>query len=222
MSTQEYIRSITEIVPDKFPTLTPIQEVNTNSTTSGFFSNVSWQTWVILFLLLTLLGINIFAYLAKGTEETINLFAPILSFFGIKTLQTTKQTVETSATGTKAGIDAVAGTTTSALQFAEDTLTHNTNKKQTKVSLPTTNVNEQEKDQDRNTHRDTLSKVLDNASRSQDEPIPNDLSTGKSGWCYIGEDNGIRTCSEIGVNDVCLSGDIFPTQTVCMNPNLRA
>jgi hypothetical protein len=24
------------------------------------------------------------------------------------------------------------------------------------------------------------------------------------------------------VNDMCMSGDIFPTQAVCMNPNLRA
>ena len=45
--------------------------------------------------------------------------------------------------------------------------------------------------------------------------------SGKSGWCFIGEDRGFRTCSEIGENDRCMSGDIFPSQEICMNPNLR-
>jgi hypothetical protein len=46
--------------------------------------------------------------------------------------------------------------------------------------------------------------------------------TSKSGFCYIGEDRGFRTCQEVGVNDTCMSGDIFPTRDVCVNPTLRA
>jgi len=46
--------------------------------------------------------------------------------------------------------------------------------------------------------------------------------TGKSGWCYIGEDKGFRTCAQVGVNDKCMSGDIFPSQEICINPNLRS
>ena len=70
MSTQEYIRSINSFTPDDFPTLTPLPEVSQASASgsSSFFANISWQTWLIIFLILTLLGINIFAYLAKGTE----------------------------------------------------------------------------------------------------------------------------------------------------------
>jgi hypothetical protein len=45
--------------------------------------------------------------------------------------------------------------------------------------------------------------------------------SGKAGWCFIGEDREFRTCSQIGENDQCLSGDIFPSQEICMNPNLR-
>jgi len=44
----------------------------------------------------------------------------------------------------------------------------------------------------------------------------------KAGWCYIGEDRGFRSCAEVGVNDTCMSGDIFPTQQICVNPSLRA
>jgi len=46
-------------------------------------------------------------------------------------------------------------------------------------------------------------------------------SSSKSGWCFIGEDRGMRSCSQVGSNDKCMSGDIFPTQEICVNPNLR-
>jgi hypothetical protein len=45
--------------------------------------------------------------------------------------------------------------------------------------------------------------------------------TSKAGFCYIGEDRGFRSCIDVGVGDVCMSGDIFPTEAICINPNLR-
>ena len=272
MSTQEYIRSITETIPDEFPTLTPLPEVRATSTssTSSFFTNISWQTWIIIVLVLALLGINIFVYLAKGTQATASIFGkifgPILKIFGYSTLETTKQTVTTTATGTKAGVDVVANTTTGAINTVQQTAlasqqngvasqqnnlpvstsgtsvgvstTNNTNNNTTNVqgqmatsSLPAqqqagTNVNQWRAEQ-----QDSLEKALSSASQSSNsntsDPSPDDSrsviqSSGKSGWCFIGEDQGIRTCSEIGVNDACMSGDVFPNQAICMNPNLRA
>jgi hypothetical protein len=43
----------------------------------------------------------------------------------------------------------------------------------------------------------------------------------KSGWCYIGEDRGFRSCIKVGEQDTCMSGDIFPSQDICVNPSLR-
>ena len=59
---------------------------------------------------------------------------------------------------------------------------------------------------------------------------PNDMHTSpsgsagatKGGWCYIGTYSGYRSCSEVGSADKCMSGDIFPTQDVCVNPTMRA
>ena len=49
MSSQEYIRSVTEIIPDDFPTLTPLPEGSYTSTSGSslisYFANVTWQTW---------------------------------------------------------------------------------------------------------------------------------------------------------------------------------
>lgn len=264
MSTQEYIRSVTEIIPDDFPTLTPITEgsialpegsPSTSSNGNSFmsyFANVTWQTWVIIILILALLGINIFAYLAKGTQETASIFerifGPILKFFGYSTLSTTKQTVETTATGTKAGVDIVAGATTGAIDTIQQTAQNGiqttpvatsgtTTGLSTTMSGPqgqmaTTSLPVQNKIQQTGANidqwqQDSLARALDNAKQSADQVSPDDSrssiqTTGKSGWCYIGEEQGIRTCAEIGVNDICMSGDVFPNQAICMNPNLRA
>jgi hypothetical protein len=73
-------------------------------------------------------------------------------------------------------------------------------------------------------------KALDNSIRNQEsEPMPDDAGSktqaskakGKAGYCYIGEDRGFRSCIQVGEADMCMSGDIFPTQDICINPNLR-
>jgi hypothetical protein len=248
MSTQEYIRSITDAVPDDFPTLTPLPEVSASAPSESFFSNVGWQTWVIIFLILTLLGINIFSYLAKGTEETVNVantvFGPAMKFFGYNTLETTKQTVQNSATGTKAGVDIVNDTATGTIdsiqqyakmQNAVHTQPPPNQASQIKGQIASSSlkpVQEQIQQTGANIdewQQDSLKKALEDASshRRGGEPSPDDSrssiqTTGKAGWCFIGEEHGTRTCSEIGVNDACMSGDVFPNQAICMNPNLRA
>ena len=240
MSSQEYIRSITEIVPDEFPTLNTLPESSANNISNGGF--FSWQTWIIIILILALLGINIFVYLAKGTQETVSIFSqifgPVLRFFGYSTLSTTKQAIETSATGTKAGVDIVAGATTDTIDTIQQSVgpiaTSGTSIGISSVpegqmatsSLPVQNKIQQSGANIDRWQQDSLAKALDNAKQTEDIKPDDSRSsiqtTGKSGWCYIGEEQGIRTCSEIGVNDVCMSGDVFPNQAICMNPNLRA
>ena len=232
------------MVPDDFPTLTPLPEAP-SAKSAGFFSSITWQTWIIIILVLMLLGINVFAYLAKGSEEVATfieqVFGPILRFFGYTTLTTTKQTIETTATGTKAGVDIVAGAATDTIDTIQQASQQNPvatsgtsmgvssdipQGQMASSSLPVQNKIQQAGANIDQWQRDSLAKALDNAKQTE-AVMPDDSrstiqTTGKSGWCYIGEEQGIRTCSEIGVNDVCMSGDVFPTQEVCMNPNLRA
>jgi hypothetical protein len=201
-----YIRSITDILPNEVSSLSFDSSTPTPSNVSSntnYFSDFSFSTWIIIILLLALLGINIFAYLAKGTEDIADFFAPLLKLFGYTALTTTKQTIQTAATGTKAGVDIVADTATGTI----DTITG--------------------QDQQNNYQQDSLNRTLNDSVQNVNNVVPNESRsvgksvTGKAGWCFIGEENGIRTCSEVGVNDTCMSGDIFPTQSICVNPNLR-
>jgi hypothetical protein len=41
-------------------------------------------------------------------------------------------------------------------------------------------------------------------------------------WCYVGEYEDVRTCRSLEKEeDVCMSGNIFPSRDICINPNLR-
>lgn len=199
-------------------------------------SSMSWQTWLITILIFALLGFNIFIYLAKGTgavaEFIDKYFGPLLKFFGISILETTKQTVNVSATGTKAGVDAVADTTTSAINFVEQggqgptIATIGQQASSTQKNAQPVQQQIQQAGSLSEWRQDTLDSTLNDASRNT-EPQPDDSlstvqSSGKAGWCYIGTDRNIRTCAQVGANDSCMSGDIFPSQDICMNPNLRA
>ena len=242
LANNNFIKSITSSFPDE---LSPLPEIQpTSSSSTSFLSNITWETWIIIILILALLGINIFAYLAKGTQVTASVFeqyfAPFLALFGYNVLETTKQTVETTATGTKAGVDIVANTTTGAINTIQQP--GYTPTSGTSVGVPTTNTVQgqtassslpvQNNIQKAGANIDqwtkgSLEKALSNASQQESQVKPDDSlsslqTSGKSGWCYIGEDQGIRACAEVGVNDKCMSGDIFPSQEICMNPNLRA
>lgn len=241
---ESVVKSITTFQDE----LTPLPETSGSSgmlsSVTSFLASITWQTWLIIILILALLGINIFIMLAKGTGLFAEIFRPIFAFFGIAAIDTTKQTVQTSATGTKAGIDVVAGTTTGALDAARSNLQGGVIKPidqssgyQSSTTAKTDNVKLlSEDDQPQGPaggsrypgqqQEESLQRALNDAAKAYTvEPDSSDSAVqtgGKAGWCYVGSERGIRTCAQIGVNDSCLSGDIFPTQDVCMNPSLRA
>ena len=203
------------------PTLTP-------TTSSSFFSQTSIMTWIIIILILAILGFNVFFYLAKGTQTCSDIFGPTIKYitglFAYTTALITKQVVTGSATGTKAGVDIVAGTVTGGIDETTRLVKGANASKTTSSNQPVLNRSESSENQD-----DTLHNALNQAPKDQvpyeaDEAtssIQASKSSGKSGWCYIGEDRGFRSCIQVGENDKCMSGDIFPSQEICVNPNLR-
>jgi hypothetical protein len=49
-------------------------------------------------------------------------------------------------------------------------------------------------------------------------PIQQPIATTKQNWCLIGDFNGQRGCVAVEDADKCMSGQIFPTQQLCLNP----
>lgn len=69
-----------------------------------------------------------------------------------------------------------------------------------------------------------VNKKYEGGKKSEVKPddAPSKPGSSKGGWCYIGSYEGIRSCSRVGDSSKCMSGDIFPSQDVCVNPRLRA
>jgi hypothetical protein len=211
-------------MPDIFSTNTS-PDVSSNSGT-GFFEgiqNMSPTTWLLIILILAFLGFNIFVYLAKGTETINSVFSPIISMFSGIFGDTVSQVVNVTAEGTKKIVNSTAGAIDTGLTEVQQIVP---NKASSSVSsVPVT------KNQPDLMSNNSLNKALNTSQSSQspnndyqaDEASSN-IQSGppKSGWCYIGEDRGFRTCAEVGPNDKCMSGDIFPSQDLCVNPSLRA
>jgi hypothetical protein len=61
-------------------------------------------------------------------------------------------------------------------------------------------------------------RVEPQADETQPRALP---TTGTAGWCYVGQQRGLRSCIKVGDNDYCESGSVFPTEAVCVNPSLR-
>jgi hypothetical protein len=200
----------------------------------GFFSslkNVSMTTWIIIFFIFSFLGFNVFVYLAKGTEDITSFFAPLIKATLGVFAYTTGSVVDVTAAGTKNILD-------STTQFADKGLTSVQNKAQqfqenpSSTNLSSQTVKQTIKQPDPMSNN-ALNQSLNTAKANQHSNNNNDYQAdeststiqsggNKSGWCYIGEDRGFRSCVEVGQQDKCMSGDIFPSKDICVNPNLRS
>jgi hypothetical protein len=215
------------------------------------FKNISVITWIIIILLLAFLGFNIFAYLAYGTQELADFFGPLTAqFVGIFAFLTGR-TVEVAAEGTQNVVNAAAYGSTAIIDTSAEIIDVGLDKVQDvarnvqaistnpkfkinpiDINIPSVDINMPIVDIMAN---NTLNKALNtsaqtrqiqNGQRGDDYAADESHSTiqtggGKAGWCFIGEDRGFRSCAEVGPNDQCMSGDIFPTRDICVNPTLR-
>ena len=200
---------------------------STTSNESGFFDglkNINITTWLLIILILAFLGFNIFAYLAKGTQEITNIFDPLIKAIFGTTVAVTGKVVNVSAEGAKNVISGTADVLESGLTSIQNVTPQGA---QSSIKFQPVSQTQQPPDVMQQT---SLNKALNNAQQTQgseQDYQANEASTsvhsssGKAGWCYVGVDRGFRTCAEVGANDTCMSGDIFPSQEICMNPNLR-
>ena len=214
---------------------TMVEESNNN-----FFNSTTFK--ILLFvILLALLGLNLFKTFGDLTQYIIDVFGPplrrFLVFLGFSLGEVTKQAVEVSAVGSKKGIDILSDTVTGAVDLTKDVVDYTIDgttelskdsvdftKKTVDTTIDTTvdifdeevKNNKNNKEKHRRNRRNNLNKLPD-----PDDALSKTQTKNKGGFCYIGEDRGFRSCIKVSESDKCLSGDIYPTMNMCINPNLR-
>ncbi len=180
----------------------------------------------VIIVILLFLGVNIFSYLGDFFQDIKDTSAPIigsiLQNLGLVVTETTKDVTQITAEGAKLGVDVAAGTVESGIDVIQGQLDMDQSGSQNKTSTPTTNSNAKQ-----GSLSASLTSALADAEYNS-EPLPDDATSStqragptKSGYCYIGEDRGFRSCVSVKDSDVCMSGQIFPSNEICVNPSLR-
>lgn len=246
--------------------------------------------WIGIFILLAFFGFNIFTTIGNFTETVKNIFKPILSIFGLATIDLTSKSLDVATKGAKgvgnvsanvldSGLDVINNTSQSGLSLIRNKISNNSdndsdndtdsnsdsdndNKNKFKNTLGKMdtynskdidklsrfidsnfdNVNKFNSNNNKSCKSNCLTKCNNESGSSKcnihcdrycDEVLPtpdpfiensrvqSNRASGKSGFCYVGEENGIRSCVKVNEHDVCTSGKIYPSQAICRNPSLR-
>jgi len=218
---------------------------STTTTSGSFFSNMSLTTILLIILFFFFFGFGIFVYLAKGGESVVDFIVrifttaiqKIMHFLGNDCVDFSKEdkttTESKSTTATTQPAQTSQPTPPDAKMTQHMQADHGVpGKSVTQPNTASATCSEPPKD---TTKEDELNKALNSATPNlthKSEPSYNaddsyssvqmSKSSSKSGWCFIGEDRGFRSCIQVGNNDTCMSGDIFPSQEICINPKLRS
>lgn len=209
-------------------------KISESSSNDGFFStngNTSYTRIGLIVVILLFLGVNIFSYLGDLLQIIKDALAPllksILESFGYVVTETTKDVTQVAAAGAKLGIDVAAGTIESGVNVIQGQLDLDQGSGQGQGQGQRLNPSQKNNLSKQASMSASLSSALADAEYNT-EPLPDDATSstqrngsGKSGYCYIGEDRGFRSCIAIKEGDVCMSGEIFPTNAICVNPSLR-
>lgn len=212
------VNSLTEASKKTFNNIaTPISERSRFRTisVSSWFSSKSLFIGMIIFVL-ALLGLNVFTYLAKGTDMLSYFFAKSTDEVPDKTKRATKNALS----GINLGTDVLSGMIKKSTNIVADQLDVNrygNNRIKNRKNRPVIKKKHKPSNiQDFKEKEET--KKRDYEANTEDNKIQENK---KPGYCYVGSDRGYRSCIKVNNEDECVSKNIFPTRDICINPNLR-
>ena len=174
-------------------------------------STNGWDTMTILkifliILILALLGFTVFAYLAKGTD----VFSNFMAAYGKYIPEGIKRMLNLSEKGTELGLDVAAGTVKDVKKVIKKTA--NANSKLWKA---------RDKNLEKSINEGNFVGLNNHPQHIPDKTDSRVQEKNKKGYCYIGTDRTHRSCIKVNESDKCMSGKIFPTKAICINPSLR-
>jgi len=205
----------------------------TRESNDSFLANIPWYAWLILVVIITFLGYNLYMYLENGSGYFENIFASISKetkqLFGFPVDEHSNNSLNSKLSSNNTNINQ--NQTHQQNQKHQESQTnqqnqpHQQNKplNQIQDSSPDSSsktslfkaLNSSEPEKNKN---NSLLNYKEDESHSE---IQQSKTSSKNGWCYIGEDRGVRSCVKVNDSDTCMSGNIFPSENLCVNPNLR-
>ena len=175
----------------------PKYEINPTIVESSFSSKDVVIAVLVALLVFSFLGVHILSNADSILQYISGLFRPFLKLIGYSAGTMINKTSDVAADTTKASIDIADGSIKNIGNLLIDAsdLDHTIDKpKHAKPNIP----------------------EADNTAN----PIQNPITKSKGGWCLIGEVSDRRGCISVKDEAKCMSGQVFPTQKLCLNPNI--
>ena len=189
------IDKATILTPSK-PISSLSQTISTTPTEVAKPFYFTWTFWIIIIIILAYLGYNVFNYFAKGTQYVSNVLGPLMKIIFGLVGQTATQTASSAASGS----EYISGKIKDESGNIVKNLNQPNNLKADLDKSPKQTNNDTD-DEDTNDNDD-----VEYEEDSSDSTTQRSKIAGKSGWCYIGEDRGVKKCIQVGKYDLCDSG----------------
>jgi hypothetical protein len=181
---------------------------------------VSIQNIIIIVLIITLifsyLGINILVIVANFAQQILNNLAVIiiklLATLGYTTGKVLNTTSEVVTSVGKTSLDVVNGT----IHDIDNVIINASASQVPNLHTELPNLNNALNSQSVRSGR----LVQDPIPSPSTMPVQNPISSAKTSYCLVGEYQSKRGCIEVGENDLCMSGQLFSSRELCMNPTL--
>ncbi len=226
-SASSKVPPISSWFPEEVKKTYTASDSDSSSPDSSDSNSTSFMGYFIRFILVVVLlgfaGFNVFKEMGLITDDVVELTRPFMEWSSGILGSVSKQFVSTTSEGTRTGIDIVSGAAKSGVNVIDDQVTG----KGLNASLvvpPSGGGNARQE-----AARATALTMKTGSQLNYDIPAPDDSlsvtqkgkTSGKAGYCFVGEDRGNRSCVYVNESDTCMSGNIFPSKDKCINPNLR-
>jgi hypothetical protein len=205
----------------KFPAMPTMQAVQANNESTMGLNNQFIIIVLLILLSLSFLGINIFIIIGNVVESFLKVVGPlvaqILSIFGYTTGTVLNKSADVAGDVARTGVDLAEGSLQSVGNVLRDASRKHVNPDAISGLDSALNTNGPSGSSYGTTA--TVGTYKEPAPSTTENPVQKPITSGKTGWCLVGEYEGKNGCVAVGEQDRCLSGQIFPSQVSCMNPS---
>jgi len=182
----------------------PRLNVSSVSSVKNSFSFWNIFKFSLAMLFITVLAVNVYSFVTEGVDAYSYMF------------NSKPKSQEKELTLNQDEKDS--GEDDTAIDVAAEKISKENKKNPTELE----NVMENVMENSENNVKDSLETNI--VEKATDNYKANNVSLNaksKAGYCYAGSDRGVRTCVKVGEDDVCMSGEIYPSLDLCVNPNLK-
>lgn len=180
---------------------------------------------VITIIMLAVVGFNIFTYLGEGTNTVASGVMPFIERVTGDLSWFVNKLTDNTTTGTKGAVDVAGDTVKAGAAVPHEIVAGNKGtvvSQQNKKKIDTTSVENAgstlpEKNDSDNNMQTTLDSAHTQTQQTDQtpEPVSADRKSSGPGYCYIGEDQGQRSCISVSDSTKCMSGDVYANIDAC-------